>query len=79
MLESLFAVVFPLAMFAMMITLSMVISPFTFPVMFAIIFPASRFLGPYPPYFMAHFLGFLVFSLLLEGLDLAAFLVDPFA
>ena len=79
MLESLFAVVFPLAMFAMMITLSMVISPFTFPLMFAFTFPASRFLGPYPPYFMAQFLGFLMFSLLLEGLDLAAFLVDPFA
>ena len=93
-LESLFAVVFPLAMFAMMVTLSTVICPVPFPVVFAVAvaarvvisfpmviavaFPLSRFLGPNPSYLAAHFLGLLVFALLLQGFDLAAFLVDPF-
>ena len=77
-LEALFAVMPFLAMFAVMLTLAMVICPFAFAVVFAFAFSAAHFLSPDPTCLVAHFLGLLVFALLLQGFDLAAFLVDPF-
>jgi len=77
-LESLFAVVFtfamvmiPVAVFVMMA--SMAISAF------AIAFPVENFLGYDLAYLMAQFLGFLVFTLLLERLYLPPLLADPLA
>jgi len=75
------------ALFAVMLALAMVICPFplVFALPFAVVvmcplgFTAAHFLGPNTAYLVAHFLCFLVFSLLLEGFDLAAFLIDPFA
>ena len=75
------------ALFAVMLALAMVICPsplvfalpFTVVVMCPLGFTAPHFLGPNTAYLMAHFLCFLVFALLLEGFDLAAFLIDPFA
>jgi hypothetical protein len=75
------------ALFAVMLALAMVICPFplVFALPFAVVvmcplgFTAPHFLGPNTAYLVAHFLCFLVFALLLEGFDLAAFLIDPFA
>ncbi len=89
LLESLFAVVFTLSMFVVTVTVAMLICPVSIRMVSAIAFPVvivrpvgfstPRFLGPDPPYLVTHFLGLLVFALLLEGLDLTAFLAEPLA
>lgn len=65
-------------LFAVMLTLDTAISAFTFVMVFAIAFPWICFLGPNPTHLATQLLGLFVFTLLLQGLDLAAFLVDPF-
>jgi hypothetical protein len=66
-------------LFAVMLTLDTAISAFTFVMVFAIAFPWFCFLGPNPTHLATQLLGLFVFALLLQGLDLAAFLVNPFA